>query len=197
LNLSLLLGKLFEMTGQAPVQRMTVAEYDQLPEGPPYYQLIDQELIMSPSPNNQHQVIVPNLAILLKTFAKPRNLGLVYVSPLDVELPGGHIVEPDVMYVSNANRDILTEQRIVGAPDLVVEVLSPSNAHLDRQRKRILYAESGVRELWIVDPDAERLEIFKFAENTERPAVIFYRDDEASSDLLPGLQFPVAELFEE
>jgi len=175
---------------------MTVAEYDQLPEGPPYYQLIDGELIMSPSPRIKHQLIVGNLFIMLKSHARQAG-GSAFFAPCDVELPGGHIVEPDVMYISKERLEIITEKRIVGAPDLVVEVLSPSNAKLDRQRKRELYAASGVRELWIIDPDAERLELFRLPENADRPAVIFYLGDTASSDLLPGLSFPVADVFAE
>ncbi|MEM1059500.1 MAG: Uma2 family endonuclease [Verrucomicrobiota bacterium] len=185
------------MTGPAPTKFLTVAEYDQLPEGPPYYQLIDGELIMSPSPTSKHQRIVLNLAVLLTQYGKSKKSGQTYVAPLDVELPGGHIVEPDVMYISRERAEIIKEPRIVGAPDLVVEVLSPANARLDRQRKRELYAASGVRELWIVDPDAERLEVFRLAENAERPAALFYREDEASSALLPGLAFSVGGLFAE
>jgi len=174
---------------------MTVEEYDQLPGGPPYYQLIDQELIMSPSPSRKHQRITFKTCKLLDDYAIAHNAGEANIAPLDVELPGGHILEPDVIYVSKEREEVLTEKRIVGAPDLVVEVLSPSNARLDRQRKRELYAASNVIELWIIDPDAERLEIFRLGENPDRPAHIFERADTAESKLLPGLSFPVASLF--
>jgi Uma2 family endonuclease len=103
--------------------RKTIEDFMSLPEGV-RAELIDGELIMSPSPRPFHQDVVGNIFALLRQFALSRHLGRVYVAPLDVHLPSGDVVEPDVLFISSENLNIVKDW-IRGAPDLVIEVISP------------------------------------------------------------------------
>jgi Uma2 family endonuclease len=144
------------MTPSLSRPRKTVDDFMSLPEGT-LAELIDGELlIMSPGPRELHQRVVGRLHLLLSSFAEARKLGRVYVAPMDVHLPSGDIVEPDL---SAARSDIIRDW-IRGAPDLLVEVLSPSGIDRDRLIKRRLYARNGVPGYWIVDPQEASVERF-------------------------------------
>lgn len=133
------------------------ADYLALP-AEPRCQLIYGNLVASPSPQLMHQLVVSWLCATLREIAC-RTGGLAVVAPMDVTLAEHSAVQPDALYVAPDQRDILGE-RINGAPALVVEVLSPSTAAHDRGAKLRLYAESGVREYWIVDPAARTFEAY-------------------------------------
>ena len=137
----------------------TYADYAKLPEGAPY-QLIQGELIMSPSPTIFHQIIISNLSFLLQKHVRSRKIGFVLVAPVDVYLSDINTFQPDVVYVSADRLSIVEEKNIQGAPDLVIEVLSPSTAYYDLRRKKDVYAEYGVHEYWIVDPIEKSVEIY-------------------------------------
>jgi Uma2 family endonuclease len=104
---------------------MTVEDYFSMAEGPPYYQLIDGELQMSPSPNRFHQDIVVSVTAALKQHLDMAHCGRVYLAPSDVVLAEGCVLQPDIYFVSAERASILTDQGARGAPDLVIEVLSP------------------------------------------------------------------------
>jgi Uma2 family endonuclease len=124
-------------------------DYEDLP-GEPRCELIHGRFYLSPSPSPLHQVVAFRLGRLLDDVASASG-GLLLLAPIDVVLAEHSVVQPDVIYLSAARRGIVGE-RIEGAPDLLVEVLSPGTARRDRDEKLALYAESGVREYWIVDP---------------------------------------------
>ena len=113
-------------------------------------------MILAPSPTTKHQRILLKLLRSLSAILVDRDLGLIWSAPLDVVLSDYDVAQPDILFVSNERASIITEANIQGAPDLVVEVLSPSTAGYDRGYKRVLYGRHGVRECWIVDPDADR-----------------------------------------
>src|ERR1035438_10503813 len=137
----------------------TAQDYDRLPEGAPY-QLIEGELIMSPSPTNFHQDIIVTLIGALAPFVKRNRLGKLLVAPLDVHLSPIDVYQPDLIFIRSENvSNVKRNDRIHSAPDLVIEILSPSTANYDYKRKKEIYCQSGVREYWIVDPDAETIEI--------------------------------------
>src|ERR1039457_1279813 len=136
---------------QAKALPITRHDYEEMPAGPPYYQVIEGDLVMSPSPNIYHQAIVSRRCTLLLQFLEKRPLGEAFVAPLDVFLSEINVYQADVVFVSNQRRSILTEHGLEGAPDLAVEVLSPSTARFDKRSKRKVYARTGVRELWLVD----------------------------------------------
>ena len=144
------------------------------------YELIYGRLYVAPSPNIRHQTVTLLLGeiflgLVRKTGAR------VYVAPTDVVLSDNSVVQPDVVYISRERRSII-QQHIAGTPDLVVEVLSPGTARRDRSEKLRLYAESGVRDYWIVDPMSEHIEflineggVFKvtLAENDRYASTVF------------------------
>ena len=136
----------------ATTELFTVADYRAMPAGPPYYQLVEGELIMAPSPNSFHQDIALNIAFLLRQYVLKHRLGKVCIAPLDVYLSDLTVLQPDVFFLSTKNLRLMREDGVHGAPDLVVEIVSPSNGRLEMKRKRPLYAQHGVREEWLVDP---------------------------------------------
>jgi len=176
-------------------QLVTVNEFRRLPEGPPYYQLIGGRLLVSPSPNRYHQDICRNLLVLLQSYLDKHPVGVVYQSPSDVYLTSYDAYQPDLYFVSNANAAILTPQGAAGAPDLVVEILSPGTEHYDRELKRKVYAQSGVKELWLVDPDAREIHVHHLHPKGRKSVVIHGGDAQFRSALLPGLLIRAEKVF--
>ncbi|EDY21580.1 protein of unknown function DUF820 [Chthoniobacter flavus Ellin428] len=176
---------------------MTAAEFFLLPEGPPYFQLLDGDLYVSPSPRRYHQKLILRLAVLLQTYLDRTLLGEIYVAPSDVIFTEDTILNPDIYYVSRERMGILTDQGAEGAPDLVVEVLLPSTAKLDLGRKREVYAESGVKEMWVVSPKTSAVEIYRFPENPNEPVAVIGFGSSLTSPIFPGLVLLVSDLFKD
>ena len=103
--------------------------------------------------------------------------------------------QPDLLIVLNDNRRILTDAGAEGAPDFVVEILSPKTRQLDLVNKKRVYARMGVKELWIVDPDQEKIDVYRFDQDTSEPVAIVGGQREISSPLLPGLAIRLPEIF--
>ena len=139
--------------------KFTYKDYKSLPESETKrYELIEGELITVPSPNFKHQSVSGNLAFILRGFVQKRNLGIIIYAPFDVHL-GENVVQPDILFVSKKRSYVITEEEIKGAPDLVIEILSPATAERDRTYKKVLYARYGVSEYWIVDPGKKTIEV--------------------------------------
>ena len=141
----------------------TYEDYAQLPEGAPY-QLIDGALVMSPSPTPAHQRILRKLAFALGGFVEEHDLGEVLFAPMDVYLSNIDTPQPDLLFIAKARLGIIGEKYVDGAPDLVMEILSPSTAYHDLKKKKRLYEASGVKEYWIVDPEAREIEVYTLVE---------------------------------
>jgi Uma2 family endonuclease len=165
------------LTGAPPITR---ADYEGMPEGPPYFQVIEGDLVMSPSPRTVHQIIAGRIYSLMLRFLEKHPLGEVFITPLDVFLNDVNVYQPDVIFVSSRRKSIITEQGIEGAPDLVVEILSPGTARFDKGSKRKVYARTGVKELWMVDPGAKTIQVYLLAGASESPAATY--GDKATSD---------------
>ena len=178
---------------QNPQIKFTYTDYLLLPEGD-RRQLIDGDLYMVPAPSFRHQGVLANLATILRGFVRANNLGEVLWAPFDVVLSAENVVQPDILFVSNERRGIITEANISGAPDLVVEVLSPSTADRDRQLKLGLYSRFGVSEYWIVDPDERSVRVMALGEPGE-PSASTYSSGSISSRLIPGLSVAVEKVF--
>jgi Uma2 family endonuclease len=175
--------------------KMTAEQFRQLPEGPPFFQLIEGHLIMSASPNLIHQRVITKTLHLLQTYLIENSIGEVFVGPFDVYLTEDNVFEPDLLYVSNERAHIISDAGVVGAPDLAVEVLSPSTGKYDRNEKRAAYQEAGVKELWLIYPTPKRLEQYCFDRPDDQPSRTFHSDDVLISSLFPGLKIRVADLF--
>jgi Uma2 family endonuclease len=141
--------------------RVIAADYYQLPtyEQHDLIQLIDGEVVIGMPPIPKHQALVGAVFYLFMTIAKQRG-GKAFISPVEVYLDEHNIYEPDVLYLAPDSRCIVGEKRLTGAPDLVVEVLSPGTAKYDRQEKYQAYEQHGVGEYWIVDPVHEVIEVW-------------------------------------
>ena len=176
--------------------QVTRYDYQQMPEGPPYFQVIEGDLVMSPSPNTQHQKIAGRIFFEFSALLQRKPLGEVFIAPLDVYLTEVNVYPPDVIFVSDQRRSIITEHGIEGAPDLVVEILSPGTARYDKGSKRKVYARTGVQELWLVNPELRLVEVYELTRDAERPAATPGENATLSSPLLPGLRIKLSEIFE-
>ena len=174
--------------------KLTYADYMKTPDDE-RYELLNGELIMSPSPKEIHQYISGNLHLVLGAFVRERSLGRGYFSPFDVVLSDTDVVQPDLLFVSNERADIITPDNIQGAPDLVVEILSPATAERDTTVKLDLYAQHGVKEYWIVDPDARTIMVMLWREGGFEVSVIYGEGQSLRSPTLAGFSVALEEVF--
>jgi len=173
----------------------TVDDYLLLGEMNSFCELINGELIMSPSPTPYHQIVVGNLYDILKAYAKKRN-DLVFFAPMDLYIDRRNVFQPDLIYVSGANKKIITERGIEGVPDIVVEVISPSNIFSDRNRKKKTYQEIQVGEYWIVDPANKTFEIYHRDQADKDSPILFLAEEGiVHSAILSGLSFDLKDVF--
>jgi Uma2 family endonuclease len=182
---------------RAETRPLTVHDFRELPEGPPYYQLIEGDLYMVPSPDLFHQDILLNVAYLLRRYLEKHPIGTVHIAPSDVELSDLNVYEPDIYFVAESRKSILTKQGATGAPNLVVEVLSPKTAKHDKGTKRSVYARAGVEELWMVDPQTREVLVYQFQKSADLPAATYGEKQKFESRLFPGLKIPVAKIFKQ
>jgi len=139
---------------------LTYSDYAALPDDGRRYELHQGELSVTPAPGVRHQRVIIPLGSRLYEHVRARGLGEVLVAPTDCILSNVTVVQPDILYVATDRQTIISERGIEGAPTLAVEVLSPSTARLDRDRKMKLYAEYGVPYYWIVDPETRSVEAY-------------------------------------
>ncbi len=174
--------------------KLTYADYLKTPDDE-RYELLSGELIMSPSPREIHQYILGRLYLQLGAFIYGRNLGKVYFAPFDVVLSDTDVVQPDLLFVSYERDEIITPDNVQGAPDLVVEILSPATAKRDRTFKPDLYAQHGVQEYWIVDPDARTIMVLLRDESRFKVVGIYGEEQTLRSPSLAGFSIALQEIF--
>jgi Uma2 family endonuclease len=174
--------------------KLTYEDYCLLPEDR-RYEVIDGEPFLTPAPTLFHQAVLSRLNRLLEDFVQATGLGVVLQAPCDVVLSTFDILQPDTFFVSAPRRPILTEKYVAGAPDLVVEVLSPSTESRDRVAKAKRYATFGVREMWLVDPDAKTIEVLVNSAEGFRREALYGEADTVRSTILSGLEFPAGPIF--
>ncbi len=143
--------------------RITWADAQLMPEDGKRYEAIDGELYVSAAPSRRHQWISGNLQAALRALLQEPGIGWVYHAPIGVEFPATEEgVQPDIIFVARASAEKLVDEGIRGAPDIVVEILSPSTAGRDRSIKLKLYKRQGVVQYWIVDPETDTVEVWDF-----------------------------------
>ena len=181
----------------ADALKLTYEHYLELPEDGKRHELVDGEHLTTPSPSRRHQAISANLLGALWTFLKRHGGGEVLSAPFDVVLSEVDVVQPDLVFVSRDRQSILTDRNVEGAPDLVVEIVSEATRRRDELVKRRLYARFGVREYWVVDPELETVRVLRLGEQGYQEVGILSRDasDSLTTDLLPGLAIPLADVF--
>lgn len=173
----------------------TYDDYAALPDDRHRYEIVDGVLYMSPAPNREHQNTAGEIFAYLRTHIKLTGLGQVYIAPFDVELSPRTVVQPDVMVVLNPHLGIVTESRIIGAPDLVVEVSSPGSVGYDRTKKQDAYARAGVAEYWIADPWSRTVEVLTLAAGSYRSLGVFEGKAVLPSEVVPDFLVHVAQFF--
>ena len=138
------------------IEKKTIEDYKKLPEGAPF-ELIEGNLVREPAPEYYHQDVIMILSSRMRIYADDHDLGKVLVAPLDVYLDEENVFQPDILFVAKANLSEIERDGIHGAPDLVIEILSPSNARQDFTTKFHIYERHGVKEYFIVDPDSKEV----------------------------------------
>ena len=176
--------------------KLTYDDYAKTPEDE-RWELLDGELTMAAAPNMKHQSVQSNTDWHVQGFVRDRDLGRVFNAPTDVMLSEHDVVQPDLVFVSNEREHIITDANIQGAPDLVVEILSPSSASRDWRDKLDLYARHGVAEYWLADPVAEIVWVFRLVDGALVQVGMYGVDDMLSSPLLEGFELDLALVFGE
>ena len=159
------------------------------------YELIGGKLVMVPAPRTIHQIISGEIFGTLRNFVRANNLGIVLSAPVDVVLSTNEKPQPDILFISKNRLDIITESNIQGAPDLVIEILSPSTANRDRVEKSRMYYKHGVKEYWIVDPDSKYVEILTPGEKYWNIFQSYGTEEILFSPLLADLKIDLKEIF--
>jgi Uma2 family endonuclease len=178
-------------------RRLTYEEYLKTPEIKARYDILDGVMTMAPAPTLGHQKILRQLFLMLHQFASEQHLGEVWFAPVDVIIQRDPLRtrQPDLLFVSNEHTSILGDQ-VDGAPDLVAEILSPSNTRSDLEAKLSDYATLGVMECWLVSPEARSIEVLTLADGAWVRLAISGLGDRIQSQVLPELNLEVAQLFE-
>ena len=187
-------------SGRAPSVKFTYGDFVNFPNDGRRHEIIDGEHFVTPSPVARHQTISMNLTLALGAFLKEHPIGVIFAAPFDVVLSDLDVVEPDLPFIGRERATILTDQHVRGAPNLVVEILSPGTRRTDEVTKRKLYERVGVAEYWVVDPELEVIKVYRrdlqrhelFARATEPSAE---GNDMLATPLLPGFAAPLTQLF--
>ena len=176
---------------------VTYADYLALPDDGRRWQVLDGVLVeMTPAPRTTHQAAQHVLAYLIEGWLETHpGTGVVLPAPTDVVLDAYNVVEPDLVFVAAARGAIVLESHIAGAPDLAVEILSPSSVRIDRVLKFALYARHRVPWLWIVDPEAGTIEEFRLAGDAYQLPARHAGAEGFEPGLFPGLVIPLGRVF--
>lgn len=153
-------------------RRWTYADYCRIPADGKRHEIVDGRHFVNPAPSPRHQIVSGDLYTLLRASIQDPGRGRVLYAPLDVHLGRGSIVQPDLVAVRRQNLTILGDKKVTGAPDLLVEVLSPSNRAYDRSTKRARYERAGVREFWLVDPESHTVEQLVLRKGRYQPPIV-------------------------
>ena len=187
------------MEADARTLKLTYEDYLYFPEDGRRHELIDGEHYVTAAPNLKHQTAVGNLFLELGGFVRARKLGRVWTAPVDVVLSDHDVVQPDIVFLARNRMSLAAEgANLQGAPDLAVEVLSPATRRTDAVMKRHLYEKFGVQEYWLVDPELEKVEVYRLWDGRYRRAAELSAEggDVLKSPLFPGLEIVLSEIFE-
>lgn len=175
-------------------KRYTYEDYLKTPDDK-RYELINGELIMTPSPVPNHQRISGKLEFVLRKFITGNNLGEVFYAPCDVYLDNENVVQPDILFISKDRLNIIGEKNIQGAPDLVIEIISENSVYRDVVQKKKLYAKFNVKEYWIVIPEEKEVEVYVLKGEAYRLYKTYTKVDILESAPLKGLKIALKEIF--
>lgn len=179
-------------TSQRP---LTAEDFESFPDDGNRYEIIGGQLIVSPSPTYPHQRASMKLGNAIDSYLTREGMGEIVAAPMDVLLSSNDVVQPDLLVVLNERSAIIQHGRVVGAPDLVVEILSPSSIETDFLRKSKLYEQAGVREYWIVNPEGETVSVQTLEGDRYLLTGEYGRDDTLRSTVIDGFDLELATIF--
>ena len=180
--------------------KLTYDDFVLIPDDGKRHELIDGEHYVTPSPNTRHQRISGRLYLLIANWLEAHPVGQVFYAPLDVVMSDVDVVEPDLLYVSNERASsVLTTLHVRGTPELIIEIASRGTRKRDETIKRSLYDRAGVTEYWVVDPEIDAVRVYRRSGERFGRVVELSREtgDRLTTELLPGLELPLAHLFRE
>ncbi len=178
-----------------PQGSWTYEDYAALPDDGRRYEIVNGVLVMAPAPTPEHQDIVGEIYVALRAYVKLAGLGRVFMGPLDVQLSPENTFQPDLVVLLNAHLERVAEKKISGAPDLAVEIASPSTAAYDRLTKYEKYAQAGITEYWIVKPTRRTVEVLVLENGEYRSLGVFSEQATLPSRVIPGLPVRVEQFF--
>ena len=173
--------------------RMSAEEFFELPESTHPIELLNGEVMVSPAPVPNHQRIVFRIAKYVKSLVPN---GEVFLSPLDIYLDDDNVVQPDVIWVAENSKCIVGDKRLIGAPDLLIEVFSPGTMVKDKKTKYKLYERHGVREYWMVDPNEQYVEVYSLENDVYSQKGVFVIGETFVSAVLDGKMVDIKAVFE-
>ncbi|HHW43526.1 MAG TPA: Uma2 family endonuclease [Desulfotomaculum sp.] len=166
---------------------LTYEDYLDLPDDGNRYEILEGVLHVTPSPTTRHQRISRNLQRIVDDHVLRHDLGEVFYAPLDVLFSRISIAQPDLIFISHGRAAIITDKNIAGAPDLVVEILSPTTAKRDKVTKAHVYALYGVKYYWLVDPDSTMVEEYRLEGEGYVPVSRGAGNAPFTPEIFPGL----------
>ncbi len=175
-------------------KRYTYEDYLKTPDDK-RYELIEGELYMTPSPITNHQRISRKIEFLLEKFVTENELGEIFYAPYDVYFDDENVVQPDILFISKDRLNIIGDKNLQGAPDLVIEILSESNAYRDLIQKKKLYARFGVKEYWIAVPGEKTIDIHILKDKTYQLYKTLGEYDTLESQILKGFKMELKTIF--
>jgi Uma2 family endonuclease len=181
--------------GRLSPGNLTYEDYVRLPDDGRRYEILDGELEVSPAPAPRHQRVLLSLLRIVDRHVEERDLGHVYVAPIDMILAPTTIVQPDLVFVAAGRKAIVTERAIEGPPDLAVEILSPWSDRRDRVAKAGCYARYGIRHYWIADPVARTLETYEVEGAEYRLIATHEGAARVRTALFPGLEIDLGRVW--
>jgi Uma2 family endonuclease len=186
------------MAVQDRIRKLTYDDYARFPDDGKRHEIIDGEHYVAPSPFTPHQGLSIELGSRLHLFVKRHRLGRVFGAPYDVLLSKHDVVQPDLMFVSNEQAGIITEKNVQGSPDLVIEILSERTRRLDETVKLDLYDRYGVPEYWMFNTSQKTTRVYRRTPEGFRliAELSAAAGDVLTTPLLPGLEIPLAQIFE-
>jgi len=180
-------------------RKLTYQDLERFPDDGLRHEILDGVHVVSASPSPHHQWVSHNLILEIGGFVRTHGLGRLYHAPLDVLLAEHDVVEPDLFFIAKGREEIITEANVKGAPDLVIEILSPSTRSRDLGVKRRIYERSGVKEYWLFDAKRARAIVYRrrsAESSTFLPPLVLTAEanDRLTSPLLPGLEISLREI---
>ncbi len=179
------------------VRKLTYDDLLAMPDDGLRHEIIAGVLYVSPSPGTPHQFTVGKLYQAIANYLDEYPVGEIYLAPFDVVFTKYDVVEPDLLFIRAERLSVLTERNVTGAPDLVIEILSPSTRRVDMTLKRDLFEREGVREYWVVDPVEAAIDIHRQHGPTLAVVATLTKaaGDVLTSPLLPGFEVTLSRLF--